>query len=50
MGQRGGGAIGRTREPVRRPDRREWAWSKRLGRLRELEDQDTIQKKVWSTG
>lgn len=36
VGQRGGGVIGRKREPVRRPDRREWAWSKGLGRLREL--------------
>ena len=36
VGQRGGGAIGRTREPFRRQDPSEWAWPKGLGRLREL--------------
>lgn len=45
VGQRRGGAIGRTREPVRRQDRREWAWSKGLDRLRELGGKTRMQYK-----
>lgn len=50
VGQREAGSSGEG-EPVRRPDRREWAWSKGLGPIEEVgrEDQDAVQKEVWST-